>query len=444
MAKKEISKSIDPVGFVKEKLKFNRFLRILGPGLVTGAADDDPSGIATYSQTGAQFGLGMVWTALYQLPLLIGIQEACARIGAVTGKGLAGVVKDNYSRKILFGVVLLVVVANAINIGADIGAIVAAIQLIFPDWHFAIVAFGAVLLILVLEVFVSYRVYARILKYLSLSLLAYVVTAFLVTQPWPDIIHATLVPNIQFNFEYLFLITAVFGTTITPYMFFWQASSEVEETIVMKIRRKLGRPQVSKKFLRNMRIDTIAGMFFANLTQWFIMITAATVLFSNGITNIETAADAARALEPLVQTFPNAGEIAKIIFAVGIIGIGLQAIPVLAGSSAYALSEAFGWKAGLSKSFAKAKGFYIIIILSMLAGLAMNFMGINPMKALVYTAVFNGIAAVPLLFLIAKINRRDDILGKNRGGMLSQLTIWTAFGIMATAAVGLVFTFIAQ
>lgn len=422
---------------VVDKLKFNRFFRILGPGLITGAADDDPSGIATYSQTGAQFGLGMIWTALYQLPLLVAIQEACARIGAVTGKGLAGVVRDNYSKKVLFAVVTLVVVANAINIGADIGAIAASTQLIFPDLSFTTIAFGAVILILFLEIFISYKSYAKVLKFLSLSLLSYIVTAFLVTQPWGDIFRQTLIPHIELNFEFLFLVTGVFGTTITPYMFFWQASGEVEEEREQHIRNKGGKPVLTRRFLKNMRIDTVVGMIFSEVSQWFIVITAATVLFANGITNIESAADAAKALEPLVQSFPNAGQVAKIIFAVGVIGIGLQAIPVLAGSSAYALSEAFGWKGGLSKKFKQARGFYLIIVVSMLVGLGMNFVGINPMKALIFTAVFNGVSAVPLLYVIAKINGNEDILGKYKGGFFSRLIIWIAFGVMALAALGL-------
>lgn len=441
---KKSSKTASQIEVVIDKVRYNRLLRILGPGLVTGAADDDPSGIATYSQTGAQYGFSMVWTALYQLPLLVAIQEACARIGAVTGKGLAGVVKDNYSKKILFSIVTLVVIANAINIGADIGAIVASIQLIFPDWHFAIIAFGSVLLILLLEILVSYRVYAKLLKFLSFSLLAYVVTALLVTQPWGEIIHNTLVPHIEFNFEYLFLIVGVFGTTITPYMFFWQASGEVEEEKQQHIRSRGGRPILTRRFLRDMRIDNFVGMLFSNMSQWFIMITAASVLFAGGITNIETAADAAKALEPLVTTFPNSGEVAKILFSIGIIGIGLQAIPVLAGSSAYALSEAFGWRSGLSKKFKKARGFYVIIILSMLAGLGMNFIGINPIKALIFTAVFNGIAAVPLLFLIAKINGNSNILGKYKGGIISRLFIWISFVVMALAVIGLAVSFIAK
>jgi Mn2+/Fe2+ NRAMP family transporter len=233
------------------------------------------------------------------------------------------------------------------------------------------------------------------------------------------------------------LVTGVFGTTITPYMFFWQASGEVEEEKSHNIRSKGGRPVLTKRFLKNMRIDNAIGMTFAQISQWFIVITAATVLFSAGINNIDSAADAAKALEPLVQSFPNAGLIAKVIFAVGVIGIGLQAIPVLAGSSAYALSEAMGWKSGLSRKFKKARGFYFVIIISMLIGLGMNFIGINPIKALIFTAVFNGVSAVPLLYVIAKINGNANILGDYKGSMISRLIIWIAFGVMALAAIGL-------
>jgi NRAMP (natural resistance-associated macrophage protein)-like metal ion transporter len=416
------------------------FLRILGPGLVTGAADDDPSGIATYSQTGAQFGFGQLWTSLYQIPLLIAVQECCARIGVVTGRGLSGVIKEHYSRKVLIGVVLLVVVANIINIGADIGAVAAASQLVVdaPFWLYAILTTVA---IVTLEVWVSYKIYAKVLKWLAVTLLAYPATALIVREPWGEIVRATFVPHIEFTFGFLFIITGVFGTTISPYMFFWQTSQEVEEEIAHDVRSdEAGRPLLSIDAITDMRIDTAAGMFAAEIAQWFIIMTTATVLFTHGITNINTAADAAKALEPLVRSFPNAGQAAKDIFAVGVIGLGLVAIPVLAGSAAYAFSEAVGWKEGLSRKFGDARGFYGVIILATAVGLAMNFMGINPIKALVYTAVFNGIAAVPLLFLIARINGSEAILGALKGGILSRSMVWLTFGVMALAAVALLYT----
>ncbi len=426
----------------KKKTKFARLLRILGPGIVTGAADDDPSGIATYSQTGAQFGFGQLWTALYQLPLIIAVQEACARIGAVTGKGLAGVVKSYYSKKILLGVVVLVVIANTINIGADIGAIASAAQLVV-NLPFVLFAVSFAVLIVLLEVFISYKKYVKILKWLALALLAYPITALIIKEPWGQIIHATLLPHIQLNFEFLFIITAVFGTTITPYMFFWQSSGEVEEEIAQHLLpEKGGTPKNLKKFISRLRIDTALGMLFSEMGQWFIIITTATVLFRHGITNINTAADAAKALEPLVSSFPNSGQVAKDLFAVGVIGLGLLGIPVLAGSAAYAISEALGWKEGLYRKFNKAKGFYGVIIISTLIGLLLNFIGVDPIKALIYTAVFNGIAAVPLLFVIARINGNEIILGQFKGGKLSQSLVWITFGIMLLAALALLYTLI--
>lgn len=424
--------------------KVIRFLKILGPGVITGAADDDPSGIATYSQTGAQFGFGQLWTALYQIPLLIAVQEACGRIGAVTGKGLAGVIRDHYARKILIGVVLLVAIANTINIGADIGAVAASVQLVvnLPFWLLAI---ATTALLVVSEILVTYKTYAKWLKWLALALFSYPATALIVRQPWKEILYATVVPHIELTFAFFFIITGVFGTSISPYMFFWQASEEVEEERAVHMRSGPdGQPRLPQRYIRDMRIDTLVGMVSAELAQWFIIITTATVLFKHGTTTINTAADAAKALEPLVQSFPNSGQVAKDVFAVGVIGLGLLAIPVLAGSAAYALAEAFGWKEGLAKKFKRARGFYVVIILSMLIGLLLNFIGIDPMKALVFTAVFNGVAAVPLLFLIAKINGSSKILGEHQGGMLSRTFVWVTFGVMGLSAVALLYTLVFQ
>ncbi len=425
----------------KHSTRLSRFLRILGPGLVTGAADDDPSGIATYSQTGARFGLGMLWTALYQLPLIIAVQEACARISAVTGKGLAGVVKENYSKRILFCVVILVVIANTINIGADLGAMAEALRLVIHV-PFMLAAVVFALIMVLLEIFISYKTYAKVLKWLALALLAYPLTALIITEPWGQIIKASLIPHLEFNFGYLFIITGVFGTTITPYMFFWQGSQEVEEEIA---HHKLSKnnsatPKGLVKIIRNIKIDTTLGMIASEIAQWFIIITTATVLFSHGINNINSASDAAQALEPLVKSFSNSGQIAKDLFAVGIIGLGLLGVPVLAGSAAYAMSEAFGWKEGLYRKFSKAKGFYGVIIVSTLIGLLLNFTGIDPFKALVFTAVFNGVAAVPLLYLIGKINSNTNILGEYKGSKLSRTLIWITFSIMLLAALAMLGT----
>ena len=419
--------------------KIKKFLKIFGPGVITGAADDDPSGIATYTQTGAQFGYGQLWTAIAMLPLMIAIQEACARIGAVTGRGLASVIKENYSKKILYGAVLLVVIANTINIGADIGAVAAAAQLLIPI-NFVILTLAFTAIILILEIFTSYKVYSRILKWLALTLLAYPLTVFIVNQPWSTILTATFWPHIELNFAFFFIITGVLGTTISPYMFFWQASEEVEEEKAEHLIDKKGKPEIGKKFIHNLRLDNLVGMIFSEFATWSIIVVAATVLHRSGVTDVATAADAAKALEPLVQTFPYAGFLAKLIFAIGIIGLGLLGIPVLSGSAAYALTEAFNMKEGLNLKLKKAHGFYGVITIATIIGLIINFIGINPIKALVFTAVFNGVAAVPLIFLIAKIARNKKIMGKYRSGWLSNIIVWITFLIMFAAAIAMFYT----
>ena len=419
--------------------KTKKFLKIFGPGVITGAADDDPSGIATYTQTGAKFGYGQLWTVIAMLPLMTAIQEACARIGAVTGHGLAAVIKANYSKKVLYAAVLLVVVANTINIGADIGALAAAAQLIVP-LNVIILTLGFTALILILEIFTSYRVYSRILIWLALALLAYPLTVLIIKQPWHTIFTATFWPHIELNFEFFFIITGVLGTTISPYMFFWQASEEVEEEKAQHMGNHNGKPKLGVNFIRNLRLDNFTGMVFSEIATWSIIVVAASVLHQNGITNVNSAADAAKALEPLVQTFPYAGFLAKLIFAVGIIGLGLLGIPVLSGSAAYALSEAFNMKEGLNLKLKKAHGFYGVITIATLIGLMINFIGINPIKALVFTAVFNGVAAVPLIFLIARIARNPKIMGEYRSGWLSNTVVWITFLIMLASAIAMFYT----
>lgn len=413
--------------------------KTFGPGVVTGAADDDPSGIATYTQTGAKFGYGQLWTVILMLPLMTAIQEACARIGAVNGRGLAAVIKANYSKKVLYSAVILVVVANTINIGADIGALAAAAQLLVGI-NVVVLTLGFTALILVLEIFTTYRVYSRILKWLALTLLAYPITVFMVHQPWGTIFQATFVPHIELNFAFFFIITGILGTTISPYMFFWQTSQEVEEEKEQHLMSRSGKPKIGGKFIKNLRIDNFVGMVFSEIATWSIIVVAATVLHQNGITNIESAADAAKALEPLVQTFPNAGFLSKLIFAVGIIGLGLLGIPVLSGSAAYALSEAFDMKTGLNLKLKKAHGFYGVITIATIIGLMINFIGIDPIKALVFTAVFNGVAAVPLIFLIARIARNKKIMGEYRSGWLSNTVVWITFLVMSASALAMFYT----
>ncbi|MGN6604031.1 MAG: NRAMP family divalent metal transporter [Ginsengibacter sp.] len=417
----------------RKRTRIGKFLSILGPGVVTGAADDDPSGIATYSQTGAQFGYGQLWTAIYMLPLMMGVQEAAARIGMVTGKGIAAIVKDNYNKPVLYSVVTLVTIANVINIGADIGAMAAAAKLILP-LPFAVWTLLFTAVILFLEIFTTYKTYARILKWLALSLLAYPITVFIVKLPLLQVLKATFVPHIEFNFAFFFIITGVLGTTISPYMFFWETSQEVEE-IKEKNRMKNGIPRIRRSNIFQMRIDNNLGMFFSEFTTWCILVVTGTVLYNSGIRDIQTSADAAKALEPLVSSFPHAGYLSKLIFSIGIIGLGFLAVPILSGSAAYAVSEAVNWQSGLNLKFAKAQGFYGIITLATIVGLMINFVGISPVKALIYTAVLNGVASVPLIFLLIKISGNKKIMGKYTSGTLSKIILWITFFSMAAAAI---------
>jgi NRAMP (natural resistance-associated macrophage protein)-like metal ion transporter len=411
------------------------FLEIAGPGIITGAADDDPSGIATYTQTGAQFGYGQLWTALFVLPMLIAVQEACARIGAVTGKGIAAVVKEHYSKKVLYGMLVLVVVANTINLGADLGAMGAAAQLIVPV-NFTVLVLFFTALILILQVFTTYKTYASILKWLCVTLFSYVITVFLVHEPWGTILKATFIPHIEFSSAFFFIITGVIGTTISPYMFFWEASEEVEEERIKGMIHG-GVPKVTKPFLRRMRLDNFLGMLSSQIAAWCIIVVAATVLHQNGITHVTSAAQAAKALEPLVHTFPHAGFLAELIFAIGILGLGFLAVPVFSGSASYALSEALSWKAGLNLKLKRAHGFYGVITIATLIGLMINFIGINPIQALVVTAVINGVVAVPLIFLVARIARNREIMGEHRSGWLSNALVWATFVFMGASAVAM-------
>ncbi len=414
-----------------QRHQIRHLLGIVGPGLVTGAADDDPSGIATYSQTGAQFGYGQLWTAFWLSPLLIAVQEACGRIGNVTGQGLARNIKNRYSVHILRSLVILLAAANVINIGADLGAIGAAAALVIHiPAAVLLVVFTAV--ILGLEIAISYRRYAKFLKWLTLALLAYPITAFLVAEPWATILRATFVPHIEFSVAFFYVITGVVGTTISPYMFFWQTSQEVEENA--------GRP--AKRSLRDMRADNAGGMLASQVTMWFIIVLTGTVLHSAGVTNINTAAQAAQALEPLVKTFPHAGEIAQGLFALGIVSLGMLAVPVLAGSTSYAMSEARGKKEGLDLKPRQGRYFYGVINGAMLIGLCLNLIGVNPIHFLVFSAVFNGIAAVPLIWILNRIASDRRTMGAAASGWLSRTLLMLAFIGMAGSVVGLAVSFI--
>ncbi|MEK6649214.1 MAG: divalent metal cation transporter [Actinomycetota bacterium] len=411
-------------------MRYPKWARVLGPGLITGAADDDPSGIATYSQAGAAFGYGQLWTLTLCLPLMIAVQEAAARIGSITGSGLAKVTSQHYPKRVLTLVVSLVVIATTVNIGADIAAVGAALDL-FISVPTVVISVLFTLTVLGLEIFIGYEKYAHFLKILALALLSYVATAFIVSQPWGEIFKATFIPQIEFTSAYFYVIVGILGTTISPYMFFWQAAEEVEELEVADRLHK------ARRTMREIRMDTSVGMLVSQTGSWFMMITTATVLHAHGVTNIATAADAAKALEPLVQTFPNSGTLAKIIFAIGIIGMGLLGIPVLAGSASYAVSEALGWSAGLDKKAKEARGFYAIIVISTLIGLGLTVIGIDPMKALLFAAVLNGVVAVPLIFLISRIARNPAIMGGMASGRLSRVALMSTFFVMLICALAL-------
>ncbi|HEX5457428.1 MAG TPA: divalent metal cation transporter [Candidatus Nitrosotalea sp.] len=421
------------------------FFKSLGPGLITGASDDDPSGIATYSQAGAQFGLGTLWLALFQLPLMIVIQEMCARIGLVTGSGLTGIMKKRYSRKTVYPIISLLLIANTINIGADIGAMSASVKLVLPQLPIVLVTILFTGLVICAEIFIPYRKYVTILKYLTLSLLAYVITAFVVGGNWSQILVASVIPHFEFTPAFVMLFVAIFGTTISPYLFFWQTSEEAEEDVAKNKIKEIGvgRPETGRKEITIMRRDVAVGMGLSQAIMWFIIITTTGALHVHGLTDISTADEAAHALEPLVKTFPHAGEISKTIFALGIVGTGLLAIPVLAGSSAYALSEEFGWKQGLGKKFRQARGFYFIIAASTVVGLWVNFADIDPIKALIYAAVINGIIAVPLLVAIMKIGNDSQILDGKTNSRLSNVLGWITVGVMGFSVIAMFLTWIA-
>jgi NRAMP (natural resistance-associated macrophage protein)-like metal ion transporter len=420
-----------------------RLLGQLGPGLITGAADDDPSGIATYCQTGAQYGYGLLWTMPMMLPMMVAVQETCARIGMVTGRGLAGTIRAEYSRVVLNVAVGLLLVANVINLGADLGAMAAAARLLIPAPYLLLTVLFAVASI-ALEVLVPYQQYTRYLKWLAVSLFAYILTGLVVHQNWPLVLRDTLVPQVQLGFPFLMILVALLGTTISPYMFFWQASEEVEDEIargaVPAIReRRAGRqsPAIGPSDVRRMRADTWGGMAFSQVTSWFIILTTAGSLHAAGLTNITSADQAASALEPLVHTFPHAGTIAKAIFAVGILALGLLAVPVFAASASYAMAETFGWREGLSLTFKQAPQFYGVIILATLAGLAFNLVGINPIQALVVAAVVNGVAAAPLILLILLIGNNRHIMGTYVNGRLTNVVCWGTFAAMVVAAIAM-------
>ncbi len=425
-------KGIDEIKQTEKEVA--KYWHMLGPGLTTGASDDDPSGIATYSQTGAKYGFQLTWLSLFTFPLMAVVQEMCARIGLVTGQGLAANIRQHHSKKVLYFCTILLLVANIFNIGADFGAMVKGVQLLYPDISFGllIVFFGAIGL--ALQIFTTYAEYAHYLKYLALVLFSYIFSTLFVQIDWGAAIHSLLVPSIEFSKDQLLLICAILGTTISPYLFFWQTSQEVEERI---LKRQNGRIAETPESLttatdadiKEMRVDVWTGMFISNVVMFFIITSCAATLFTQGTFNITTAADAALALKPF------AGNFSFMLFAIGIIGTGMLAIPVLAGSAAYAVSESMGWKFGLYRKLKEAYAFYGVIIVATLVGIALNFIGLDPIKSLIYAAVLNGIVAPVILFLIVTMASREDIMGNRKNGRLSAGIGWITVVLMTVSAV---------
>jgi len=408
--------------------KVKTLLKKIGPGIITGAADDDPSGIATYAQTGAMFGYGQLWLAPISCLFAIAIQEMCGRIGQVTGKGLTGVMRQYYAKWVSYLAISLLFIANTVNIGADLGAMAVSAQMIFGlPFIFWILLMTAVTL--TLEIFVDYKLYSRVLLGFTLSLFAYYITAFMVRQDWGAVLRHTLVPTFAYSKEYILNVVAFLGTTISPYLFFWQADEEVEEEIVEhKIRGfGRGRPRITRQDVQGMGVDTVIGMIFTSLSAFMIVLTTAGTLHAGGILTINSAPEAAQALRPL------AGDAAYLLFAAGIIGTGLLGIPVLAGASSYAVSEVIGWETGLGKKLKEAHGFYGVITIATLVGLLINFIGIDPMKALYYTAAVNGLMAPPLMAMILLIGNNRRVMGQYTNSRLSNTV-----GIIATLVMGLV------
>ena len=414
--------------------KILRGLGKLGPGIVTGAADDDPSGIATYSQVGAQFGFAMLWTMLLSYPLMAGIQEISAWIGRVTGAGIAGNIRRHYPVWVLYPVVALLLIANVINLGADISAMGSALKLLVGGSAlFYSVVFG--ILSVIAAIFVPYRQYARLLKWSALVLLVYVATAFVVHVQWQSALAGAFIPTLSLSKGYMTALTAVFGTTISPYLFFWQASQEVQEQEATAGEEALKRaPEQASAQLESMRTDTYIGMAISNVIAFFIILDTAAVLHAHGVTDIQTAAQAAEALRPL------AGELTFLLFSFGIIGTGLLAVPVLAGSAAYALAEALKWPIGLERKPDKAKGFYGTLGIATLLGVALNFTSIDPIKALFWSAVINGVAAVPIMVVMMLMTANPKVTGTLRLPLRQKVLGWVSTAVMFLVAAGMIAT----
>ena len=416
---------------MKQKLFSSKLLKSwkkLGPGLVTGASDDDPSGIATYSQAGAAYGLSTLWTSILAFPLMAAIQQMCARIGLVTSQGLTGTLKKHYPRPILYLMLLFSFPAIVMNIGADIAGMGAVGNLLFPaiDANYFSVLFTIILLGLI--IYLPYQKIASVLKYLCIVMIVYFVVPFLYQQDLGEILKATLIPTLSFDKDFIAILVGILGTTISPYLFFWQASVEVEE-----MKHKRSHLMVNKKLIHAIDKDVDFGMTVSGFVMYFIILTTGTVLYKGGIHQIDTVEQAAMALKPL------AGNLAYLLFAIGVIGTGLIAIPVLSGSLSYIFTETFGWEQGLDKKFHEARGFYVIIAISLLLGLSLNYIGITPMQSLIYTAILYGITAPVLIAIILHISNNKKIMGENVNSRMSNILGIAAFIIMTVAAVVLIY-----
>lgn len=409
--------------------KTREYWNVLGPGLTTGASDDDPSGIATYSQAGAQFGFNFLWLSVFTFPLMSVVQEMCARIGLVTGRGLAGNIRAHFSRRVLYICTLLLFAANSFNIGADLGAMAKATQLLNGGLNYYFLVVGFAMVMLVMQILIPYAKYARYLKWLAMVLLAYVASALLAHLNWSEVARSTIHPTFHWGKAEILLICAILGTTISPYLFFWQTSQEVESKILAGQTTVAERQGADKAAVHSMRVDVWSGMLLSNIVMFFIIAACGATLFAHGITNINSAADAAEALRPF------AGNSSYYLFALGIIGTGMLAVPVLAGSSSYAISESFLWREGLYRPFRQAHAFYGTLIVSMIIGLGINFIGIDPIKALIYSAVGNGLVAPLVLALIVIISSNRRVMGDWVNRRSTTIIGWSITGIMAMAGI---------
>jgi len=413
---------------MKKKGKLRKFLKVLGPGLITGASDDDPSGIATYSQVGAAYGLGLLWMSLFTFPMMAALQGMCARIGLVTSQGLTNTLKNHYPKLILYLMLIFSVPAIILNIGADIAGMGAVTNLLFPS--IPAFAFSFVFTVIMMAVIIAYpyQKIAGILKWFCLSILLYLIVPFIIKVNWKEVLVATIVPHIELNKDFIEMVVAILGTTISPYLFFWQATMEAED-----VEHKKKHIIVNKRILRDMTADVNTGMFASNLVMLFIILTTGVVLHNAGIKDVNTVEQAAKALEPL------AGKFSYIFFALGVVGTGFLAIPVLAGSLSYMLAESFGWPEGLDKKFHEAKPFYIVIIFALVIGLLINILGISPMKALLYTAILYGITSPVMIAVVLHIGNNKKIMNNFTNSRLSNILGMITFIVMTMAAIALIY-----